>query len=43
MEQWFNKVQNIQSQPIYGAMYAFPRILLPDKAIAKAKELDIEI
>lgn len=34
-----NKIPGITCVPAEGAMYAFPRIEIPDKAIEKAKEL----
>ncbi|KAF4526649.1 hypothetical protein B566_EDAN015200 [Ephemera danica] len=34
----FNSIEGITCNPVQGAMYAFPQIRLPDKAIAKAKE-----
>ncbi|KAG8437342.1 hypothetical protein GDO86_008152 [Hymenochirus boettgeri] len=37
-EELFNKVPGIKCNPLQGAMYAFPRIFLPEKAIEKAKE-----
>ncbi|XP_051909968.1 alanine aminotransferase 2-like [Hippocampus zosterae] len=37
-EQIFNKVPGITCNPVQGAMYTFPRITLPPKAIDKAKE-----
>jgi len=33
-----NKIEGISCQPIMGAMYAFPTISLPKKAIAAAKQ-----
>lgn len=36
-EQIFNTVPGITCNPVQGAMYTFPRITLPPKAIAKAK------
>ncbi|MFH4974645.1 hypothetical protein AB6A40_001354 [Gnathostoma spinigerum] len=35
----FGSIENITCNPVQGAMYAFPRIHLPPKAIAKAKSL----
>ena len=32
-----NKIDGIETQPAEGAMYAFPRVHLPEKAIAEAK------
>ncbi|KAF7661756.1 hypothetical protein LDENG_00253520 [Lucifuga dentata] len=37
-EQIFNTVPGITCNPVQGAMYTFPRITLPQKAINKAKE-----
>ncbi|XP_008305774.1 alanine aminotransferase 2-like [Cynoglossus semilaevis] len=37
-EQTFNTVPGIVCNPVQGAMYTFPRITLPQKAIDKAKE-----
>lgn len=37
-EQIFNTVPGITCNPVQGAMYTFPRITLPQKAIDKAKE-----
>ncbi|KAM9839227.1 alanine aminotransferase 2-like isoform 1-T1 [Aulostomus maculatus] len=37
-EQVFNTVPGITCNPVQGAMYTFPRIALPQKAIDKAKE-----
>lgn len=36
-EQMFNTVPGITCNPVQGAMYTFPRITLPQKAINKAK------
>ncbi|XP_030437555.1 alanine aminotransferase 2 isoform X1 [Gopherus evgoodei] len=36
-EDMFNKVPGIQCNPLQGAMYAFPRIFIPSKAIETAK------
>lgn len=36
-EQIFNTVPGITCNPVQGAMYTFPRIALPQKAIDKAK------
>ncbi|XP_065210755.1 alanine aminotransferase 1-like [Planococcus citri] len=33
----FNRMPGITCNPVQGAMYAFPRLHLPEKAIAKAK------
>ncbi|XP_058480296.1 alanine aminotransferase 2-like [Solea solea] len=38
-EQTFNTVPGITCNPVQGAMYTFPRITIPQKAIDKAKEL----
>ncbi|XP_077365523.1 alanine aminotransferase 2-like isoform X1 [Festucalex cinctus] len=37
-EQIFNTVPGITCNPVQGAMYTFPRITLPQKAVDKAKE-----
>uniref|UniRef100_A0A7N6BXB1 alanine transaminase n=1 Tax=Anabas testudineus TaxID=64144 RepID=A0A7N6BXB1_ANATE len=37
-EEIFNTVPGITCNPVQGAMYTFPRITLPQKAIIKAKE-----
>uniref|UniRef100_A0A6Q2ZCH6 alanine transaminase n=1 Tax=Esox lucius TaxID=8010 RepID=A0A6Q2ZCH6_ESOLU len=37
-EQIFNTVSGIRCNPVQGAMYTFPRLTLPEKAIAAAKE-----
>merc|ERR1712223_1978528 len=34
----FNSIEGFTCQTVQGAMYAFPRLHLPEKAIAKAKE-----
>lgn len=36
-EQIFNEVPGVTCNPVQGAMYTFPRIALPQKAIDKAK------
>lgn len=36
-EQIFNTVPGITCNPVQGAMYTFPRITLPQKAIDKAE------
>lgn len=36
-EETFNAVPGITCNPVQGAMYTFPRITLPQKAIDKAK------
>ncbi|CAH2324316.1 alanine aminotransferase 2 [Pelobates cultripes] len=38
-EEIFNQIPGIKCNPLQGAMYAFPRIFIPDKAIQRAKEL----
>jgi len=38
----FNKIEGIKCNPVQGAMYAFPQIVLPEKAIAHAKSLGLE-
>ncbi|XP_003372184.1 aminotransferase, classes I and II superfamily [Trichinella spiralis] len=35
----FNSVEGIKCNAVQGAMYAFPRLFLPEKAIQKAKSL----
>ena len=35
----YGSIDGISCNPVQGAMYAFPRIHLPEKAIAKAKSL----
>ncbi|BEJ17528.1 hypothetical protein CspHIS471_0609290 [Cutaneotrichosporon sp. HIS471] len=35
----FNKLEGVSCQPADGAMYLFPQLTMPEKAIAKAKEL----
>ena len=35
----FNSIPGIQCNPVAGAMYAFPQLHLPEKAIEKAKSL----
>uniref|UniRef100_A0A669D4Y4 alanine transaminase n=2 Tax=Oreochromis niloticus TaxID=8128 RepID=A0A669D4Y4_ORENI len=40
-EQIFNTVPGITCNPVQGAMYTFPGITLPQKAIDKAKELGL--
>jgi len=32
-----NTVEGVRCNEVMGAMYAFPRIFLPDKAVAEAK------
>ncbi|PIO15611.1 hypothetical protein AB205_0145980 [Aquarana catesbeiana] len=41
-EELFNQVPGIQCNPLQGAMYAFPRIFIPPRAVEKAKELQME-
>lgn len=36
-EQIFNTVPGIKCNPVQGAMYTFPRVSLPQKALDKAK------
>lgn len=38
----YNQVEGVKCQEVQGAMYAFPRIFLPDKAIAEAKVRKID-
>ncbi|CAG7821407.1 unnamed protein product, partial [Allacma fusca] len=38
----FDSMSGIECQPIQGAMYAFPQIHIPEKAIEAAKERDLE-
>ena len=33
----FNKIEGIKCNPVQGAMYAFPQIMIPAKAVAYAK------
>lgn len=33
----FNSIEGVKCNPVQGAMYAFPQIMLPPKAIEKAK------
>lgn len=35
----FNKLEGVSCQPADGAMYLFPQLTMPEKAIAKAKEI----
>jgi len=35
----FNSIEGVKCNPVQGAMYAFPRLLLPKKAVEKAKSL----
>jgi alanine transaminase len=39
MSERFNALPRMSCQPAEGAMYLFPQIDMPEKAIAKAKEL----
>lgn len=36
----FNSIDGVQSNQVAGAMYAFPKLLLPEKAIQEAKALN---
>lgn len=38
----FNKVPGVECGPTEGAMYAFPQIFLPEKAIAEAKKQNMQ-
>ena len=38
----FSQIPGIDCQPIQGAMYAFPRVNIPSKAIELAKGKDME-
>lgn len=38
----FNKIDGVKCNPVQGAMYAFPKIEIPKKAIQKAKSLGME-
>lgn len=38
----FNSIPGMKSNPVAGAMYAFPQIILPEKAIKEAKEKGME-
>ncbi|CAJ0936975.1 unnamed protein product, partial [Ranitomeya imitator] len=40
-EELFNQVPGIQCNPLQGAMYAFPRIFIPPRAVDKAQELQM--
>ncbi|WVQ80001.1 hypothetical protein IAT38_002102 [Cryptococcus sp. DSM 104549] len=42
MAEHFNKMEGVSCNPAEGAMYLFPQIHMPEKAIAKAKELGKE-
>lgn len=35
-EQVLNTVQGISCNPVQGAMYSFPRIIIPEKAVKEA-------
>lgn len=37
----FNSVEGVKSNPVAGAMYAFPRLSLPERAIQEAKRLNV--
>ena len=37
-----NKIEGVRCNPVQGAMYAFPRIQIPKRAIEKAKKLGME-
>ncbi|XP_042906500.1 alanine aminotransferase 2 isoform X1 [Parasteatoda tepidariorum] len=39
VEKTFNKIRGMKCNAVVGAMYAYPRITLPEKAIQKAKSL----
>uniref|UniRef100_A0A8C5QYD9 Alanine aminotransferase 2 n=1 Tax=Leptobrachium leishanense TaxID=445787 RepID=A0A8C5QYD9_9ANUR len=38
-EEIFNEIPGIKCNPLQGAMYAFPRVFIPSKAVQKAKDL----
>ncbi|XP_015791720.1 alanine aminotransferase 2-like [Tetranychus urticae] len=38
----FNSIPNMKSNPVAGAMYAFPQIILPEKAIKEARDKNME-
>lgn len=38
-EEMFNTIPGIKCNPVQGAMYTFPQITLPQKAIDEAKVL----
>ncbi|XP_073515743.1 alanine aminotransferase 2 [Phyllobates terribilis] len=40
-EELFNQVPGIQCNPLQGAMYAFPRIFIPPRAVDQAEELQM--
>lgn len=37
-----NKIEGVTCNPVQGAMYAFPKINIPEKAIEYAKSIDME-
>ena len=37
----FNKMENISSNEIEGAMYGFPQVVMSEKAVARAKEMGV--
>ncbi|XP_040265415.1 alanine aminotransferase 2 [Bufo bufo] len=40
-EEFFNQVPGIRCNPLQGAMYAFPQIVIPPRAVEKAEELQM--
>ncbi|XP_015786109.1 alanine aminotransferase 2 [Tetranychus urticae] len=38
----FNSIPGMKSNPVAGAMYAFPQIMLPEKAIKEARDAGVE-
>ncbi|XP_020026555.1 alanine aminotransferase 1 isoform X2 [Castor canadensis] len=40
-EQMFNQIPGIRCNPVQGAMYSFPRVQLPPRAVQCAKELGL--
>jgi len=40
IDQTFNSIEGIKCNTVQGAMYAFPQVMIPDKAVNKAKELN---
>lgn len=42
VEKAYNAIDGVTCNPVQGAMYAFPRVHLPPKAVAKAKSLGQE-
>ncbi|XP_075045311.1 alanine aminotransferase 2 [Mixophyes fleayi] len=40
-EEWFNQVPGIKCNPLQGAMYAFPQIHIPPRALERAKDLQM--